>query len=60
MVNAGLIVKVNDAEAVPPRLSVTVAVIGNEPEELVLPPITPVEGVSVMPGGRLADGMDQV
>ena len=43
MVNAGLIVKVNDAEAVPPRLSVTVAVIGNEPEELVLPPITPVE-----------------
>jgi hypothetical protein len=60
MVNAGLIVKVNVAEAVRPRLSVTVKVMLGAPAELVVPLMAPEDAFRLMPGGNAPDVTAQV
>jgi len=60
MVRAGLILSGSVTDVDPLMLSVTVAVILKVPEELVVPLITPVEAFRLIPGGRLAAGIDQV
>ena len=60
MTSCGFIVSVRDVEFVPVTLSVTVTLSGKGPDELVVPLMTPVEELSVIPLGKLAAGIDQV